>query len=65
MSLNRRIGVRCYLNGHDIWMGCYWKHMKIIGDLRTRTVRPLTTIYLCPLFCFVIEVTILGKEEKL
>jgi hypothetical protein len=52
----RRVGIRCYLNGHDIWVGVYWKRSEFFN---------VTTIYICPFFCFVIEVTILGKEEKL
>jgi hypothetical protein len=60
-----RLSVKAYINPHDAFVGCYWKRVQIISDLRTRTVRPLTTIYICPLFCFVVEITILGKEGVL
>jgi hypothetical protein len=61
--MSRQVGVRCSCDLHDVWMGFFWKRVLILTSLRGQTVRPLTTIYICPLPCCVVRIGILGRER--
>jgi hypothetical protein len=65
-----KIRANVYLDPHDMWLGVHWTRMKMAwllppalekyGEPKFKMV---TTIYICPFFCFVIRITIEGREE--
>ena len=61
MRLKRKISFRFIL--HDMWIGIYWKTIKLGLESWTRPITRLTRIYICIVPCFpiIIEFERMGE----